>query len=441
MKPIDVLVIEDDPDVMLGCLQALALAGIGAHGVDSVEAARQWLTDDFDGVLVSDIRLPGMDGLTFLREQTAVAPQRAVILITGHGDIAMAVQAMRDGAWDFIEKPFLSPHLVEVVKRALEKCQLSREVRNLRRQVAAQGGLAARLIGNTEPMTRLRKQIEHISKTSADVLIQGETGTGKELVARCLHDLSGRSGPFVALNCAGLPETLFDSEMFGHEAGAFSGASKRRIGKIEFADHGTLFLDEIESMPLSFQVKLLRVLQERTLERLGGNQSIAVDFRVIAASKEDLLAASDAGRFRRDLYYRLNVVTLRLPTLRSRREDIALLFDHFTRQFALRHDCPPPTPNATVIADLMLHDWPGNVRELRNMAERYLLGLDLQLDDETPVKRAPLAEAVDAFERMLIEQALRQHNGNLSRAAEALAVARTTLHDKIRKHGLDGKDG
>ncbi|MBV8047413.1 MAG: sigma-54-dependent Fis family transcriptional regulator [Paludibacterium sp.] len=439
MTSTDVLLIEDDPDVMLGCIQALALAGIGAHGEESVEAARGWLTDDFDGVLISDIRLPGMDGLTFMREQVATAPHRPVILITGHGDIAMAVQAMRDGAWDFIEKPFLSPHLVEVVKRALEKCRLSREVRALRRQVAAQSGLATRLIGNTEPMTRLRKQIEHISKTAADVLIQGETGTGKELVARCLHDLSGRSGPFVALNCAGLPETLFDSEMFGHEVGAFSGASKRRIGKIEYADNGTLFLDEIESMPLSFQVKLLRVLQERTLERLGGNQSIAVNFRVIAATKEDLMAASDAGRFRRDLYYRLNVVALRLPTLKSRREDIPLLFDHFVRQFALRHNCEAPAPDARVMADLMLHDWPGNVRELRNMAERYLLGLDLQLDDESPAKPVPLAEAVDAFERMLIEQALRQHGGNLSRAAEALSVARTTLHDKIRKLGLDGK--
>jgi len=439
MTSTDVLLIEDDPDVMLGCIQALALAGIGAHGEESVEAARDWLTDDFDGVLISDIRLPGMDGLTFMREQVATAPHRPVILITGHGDIAMAVQAMRDGAWDFIEKPFLSPHLVEVVKRALEKCRLSREVRALRRQVAAQSGLATRLIGNTEPMTRLRKQIEHISKTAADVLIQGETGTGKELVARCLHDLSGRSGPFVALNCAGLPETLFDSEMFGHEVGAFSGASKRRIGKIEYADNGTLFLDEIESMPLSFQVKLLRVLQERTLERLGGNQSIAVNFRVIAATKEDLMAASDAGRFRRDLYYRLNVVALRLPTLKSRREDIPLLFDHFVRQFALRHNCEAPAPDARVMADLMLHDWPGNVRELRNMAERYLLGLDLQLDDESPAKPVPLAEAVDAFERMLIEQALRQHGGNLSRAAEALSVARTTLHDKIRKLGLDGK--
>jgi len=440
MNPIDVLVIEDDPDVQLGCIQALLLAGIAAHGVDSVEAARDWLDADFDGVIVSDIRLPGADGLSFMREQVAAAPERPVILITGHGDIAMAVQAMRDGAWDFIEKPFLSPHLVEVVKRALEKTRLGREVRQLRRQIAERGGLERRLIGKTEPMQRLRQQIGHISPTSADVLIHGETGTGKELVARCLHDLSGRSGPFVALNCGGLPETLFDSEIFGHEPGAFSGASKRRIGKIEFAENGTLFLDEIESMPIGLQVKLLRVLQERTLERLGSNQTIPVNFRVIAATKEDLLAASETGRFRRDLFYRLNVVTLRLPTLRSRREDVPLLFDFFVRQFAQRHDMPPPEPDAAIVADLMLHDWPGNVRELRNMAERYLFGLDPLLQDEVPLRDPPLVEAVDNFERMLISQALQRHSGNLSRAAEALGVARTTLHDKIRKHGLDSRE-
>jgi two-component system, response regulator AauR len=440
MNQTDVLVIEDDPDVQLGCVQALMLAGIAAHGVGSAEAADAWLDDDFDGVIVTDVRLPGRDGLAFMREQVAQAPGRPVILITGHGDISMAVQAMRDGAWDFIEKPFLSPHLVEVVKRALENTRLAREVRQLRRQVSAQGGLEARLIGNAEPMQRLRRQIEHISRTSADVLIHGATGTGKELVARCLHDLSGRQGPFVALNCGALPETLFDSEMFGHEPGAFSGANKRRIGKIEYAGNGTLFLDEIESMPLTLQIKLLRVLQERSLERLGSNQTIPVDFRVIAATKEDLLTASEAGRFRRDLFYRLNVVTLRLPTLASRREDVPLLFDFFLRQFALRHDMPAPEPEAAIVADLMLHDWPGNVRELRNMAERYLFGLDPQPENEVPLRQPPLAEAVDTFERMLIAQALQRHGGNLSRAAEALGVARTTLHDKIRKHGLDSRE-
>jgi two-component system response regulator AauR len=439
VESFDVLVIEDDPNVQLGCVQALELAGLTVRGVASVEAAYPLLEAQFFGVVISDIRLPGIDGLSFLREQGALHPGRPVILITGHGDIAMAVQAMRDGAYDFIEKPFLTQHLVEVVKRGLEKCRLTREVECLRLQLAAQGSLEGRIVGNSEPIVRLRKQITHISTTSADILIQGETGTGKELVARCLHELSGREGPFVALNCGGLPESLFDSEIFGHEVGAFSGASKRRIGKIEYALNGTLFLDEIESMPLNLQIKLLRVLQERTLERLGSNQSIPVNFRVIAATKEDLQQASEAGRFRRDLFYRLNVVLLHLPTLRARREDIPLLFDHFVRQFALRHNCAVPLGGSERAQDLMLHDWPGNVRELRNMAERHVLGLDVLLDQEEPLRRLTLGESVDAFERMLIEQELQRQNGNLSRTAELLGLARTTLHDKLRRHGLDGK--
>jgi two-component system response regulator AauR len=441
VETFDVLVIEDDPNVQLGCEQALQLAGLSTRAVGSVEAAHPLLDTLLFGVVISDIRLPGVDGLSFLREQAAQSPGRPIILITGHGDIAMAVQAMRDGAYDFIEKPFLTQHLVEVVKRALEKSRLTREVEQLRQQLAAQGSLEGRIVGNSDPIVRLRKQITHISTTSADVLIQGETGTGKELVARCLHELSGREGPFVALNCGGLPETLFDSEIFGHEVGAFSGASKRRIGKIEYALNGTLFLDEIESMPLNLQIKLLRVLQERTLERLGSNQSIPVNFRVIAATKEDLQQASEAGRFRRDLFYRLNVVLLHLPTLRARREDIPLLFDHFVQQFALRHNCAVPAGTAERVQDLQLHDWPGNVRELRNMAERHVLGLDVLLDQEKPLHRLTLGESVDAFERMLIEQELQRQNGNLSRTAELLGLARTTLHDKLRRHGLDSKAG
>ncbi|WP_028535067.1 sigma-54-dependent transcriptional regulator [Paludibacterium yongneupense] len=439
MEKFDVLIIEDDPDVRLGCIQALMLGGVPAHGVESVEEAQPFLADGFQGVVVSDIRLPGMDGLSFMRSQAISAPSMPVILITGHGDISMAVQAIKDGAYDFIEKPFSSQHLVEVVKRALEKRNLTVEVHRLKRQLAAQGSLESRLIGNSPPIVTLRKLIEQVSATSADILIQGETGTGKELVARCLHDLSGRSGPFVALNCGGLPETLFDSEIFGHEVGAFSGASKRRIGKIEYALNGTLFLDEIESMPLPLQIKLLRVLQERTLERLGSNQTISVNFRVIAATKDDLLKLADSGSFRRDLYYRLNVVVLSLPTLRDRREDIPLIFDFFLQQFALRHNRPAPELDGSLGRDLMLHSWPGNVRELRNLAERYVLGLHDLPGNPAPLKPLALVEAVEAFERSLIVEELQRQNGNLSRTAEALALARTTLHDKLRKHGLDTK--
>jgi two-component system C4-dicarboxylate transport response regulator DctD len=432
-----VLIVEDDADVRLGCLQALALEGIEAQGVDSVERAQRLVGVDFPGVVVTDIRLPGTDGLSFMRTLLAGDAALPVILITGHGNVATAVQAMKDGAYDFIQKPFPSQALVEVVRRALEKRVLTLEVRQLKRQLAAMGGLEGRVIGHSAAMGELRRLISDIGPTAADVLLFGETGTGKELVARCLHDLSGRTGPFVALNCGGLPETLFESEIFGHEAGAFSGAIKRRIGKIEHAAGGTLFLDEIESMPQAIQVKFLRILQERRIERLGSNQEIAVNFRVIAATKADLGVLSDGGQFRRDLYFRLNVVTLDLPALRHRREDIPLLFDHFVHQAAMRYDRPAAEVTQAQSRELMAYHWPGNVRELRNQAERHVLGIRTALGQGVSDRPTPLAAAVDAFEASLIADELRRQNGNISRAADALKVAKTTLFDKIRKHGLD----
>ncbi|HEX6734256.1 MAG TPA: sigma-54 dependent transcriptional regulator, partial [Azonexus sp.] len=296
------------------------------------------------------------------------------------------------------------------------------------------------MIGRSPGMQKVRSLVAGLADSAADVLIHGETGTGKELVARCLHDASPRRhGNFVAINCGGLPETLFDSELFGHEAGAYTGAAKKRIGKIEHASGGTLFLDEIESMPLPMQIKLLRVLQERTLERLGSNTLIPIDCRVVAATKTDLIELSARGGFRNDLYYRLSVATLELPPLRERREDIPLLFEHFLLQAAARHQRPVPETPPGRIQQLVGYAWPGNVRELRNVADRCVLGIE---SGSPPFGQAaaagptPLAETVDAFERALIADALRRH-GSLARAAEALAVAKTTLHDKIRKYGLN----
>jgi two-component system C4-dicarboxylate transport response regulator DctD len=437
------LIIEDDPDVALGCAQALQLEGLAVDCAGSVEEARRRLSADFRGIVVSDIRLPGQDGMSLLRELQAQDRELPVVLITGHGDISMAVQAMKDGAYDFLQKPFAPEQLVEVARRAIEKRRLVLEVRDLRRQLEQRQHLEARLIGDSNGMNRVRELIGALASSAADVLIHGETGTGKELVARCLHDASPRrKGNFVAINCGGLPETLFESEIFGHEAGAYTGAGKRRIGKIEHANGGTLFLDEIESMPLAMQIKLLRVLQERTLERLGSNTSIAIDCRVIAATKEDLLALAGQGRFRADLYYRLSVATLPLPPLRERREDIPLLFEHFLLQAAARHQRPLASPQAGRIRQLMGYQWPGNVRELRNVADRCVLGIESgsppfgeaagEAAGNTP---RPLAETVEAFERALIADALRRH-GTLTRTAEALAIAKTTLHDKLRKYGL-----
>jgi two-component system C4-dicarboxylate transport response regulator DctD len=437
-----VLIIEDDPDIVFGCEQALQLEGIACESVGSAEAGRKRLTPDYPGIVVSDIRLPKQDGMALLRDLMALDAELPVVLITGHGDISMAVQAMKDGAHDFIQKPFAPEQLVSVVRRALERRRLVLEVRQLRQQLQHRDSLEQQLIGRAPNMQQLRQTLLGLASSAADVLIHGETGTGKELVARCLHEASGRQGGnFVAVNCGGLPDTLFDSEMFGSEAGAYTGAGKRRIGKIEHASGGTLFLDEIESMPMAMQIKLLRVLQERVVERLGSNQLIPIDCRVVAATKVDLLELSRQGLFRADLYYRLNVATLALPPLRERREDIPLLFEHFALQAAARHQRPVPELTAGRMQQLMGYDWPGNVRELRNAAERLVLGIEAGGPPfgtaGSDADAQPLAQSVESFERALIADALRRHGGNLTRTAESLAVAKTTLHDKVRKYGLE----
>jgi len=441
MAELTVLIVEDDADVRLGCEQALRLEGIATHAVGSAEAALREVDAGYAGIVVSDIHLPGSDGMALLRQLIARDAALPVIMITGHGDITLAVQAMKQGAYDFLEKPFSPERLVATCRRALEKRRLALEVADLRARLAGRETLAARLIGHSPAIERLRQMITSLGDTAANVLIHGETGTGKELVARCLHESSARRARhFVPINCGGLPEQLFESEIFGHEAGAFTGAAKRRIGKIEHAEGGTLFLDEIESMPMQMQIKLLRVLQERVVERLGSNQPVQVNTRVVAATKADLRALADAGQFRADLYYRLNVVTLELPPLRERREDIPLLFEHFVAQAALRfeRDAVPATP--AELAALVAYPWPGNVRELRNLAERHVLGLGCRpgeaAHDSAPPAALPLAQAVEQFERALIADALRRNDGNLTRAGETLGIAKTTLFDKVRKYGL-----
>ncbi|WP_349972091.1 sigma-54 dependent transcriptional regulator [Pseudomonas caspiana] len=435
-----VLIVEDDPHVLLGCQQALALEDIPSEGVGSAEEALERIGDNFAGIVISDIRLPGIDGLELLSRLKSRDRSLPVVLITGHGDISMAVNAMRDGAYDFMEKPFSPERLVEVTRRALEQRGLAREVWALRKQLAERDSLEGKIIGRSPAMQNLRALIANVADTSANVLIEGETGTGKELVARCLHDFSRRhQQQFVALNCGGLPETLFETEIFGHESNAFTGAGKRRIGKIEHAHNGTLFLDEVESMPISLQIKLLRVLQERTLERLGSNQSVEVDCRVIAATKSDLDEQSKAGQFRSDLYYRLNVVTLELPPLRERREDILQLFEHFLQLSALRFDRDTPQLDPQTLSSLMSHDWPGNVRELRNVAERFALGLPAFKKPNASLEESQslgFAEAVEAFEKNLLSEALQRSGGNLSQASQELGMAKTTLFDKVKKYGL-----
>ncbi|HZX31319.1 MAG TPA: sigma-54 dependent transcriptional regulator, partial [Rhodocyclaceae bacterium] len=278
---LQILIVEDDPDVLLGCEQAMQLAGLTVLTAASAEAAKSMIEPGFIGVVVTDMRLPGMDGLEFLRWVRTVDPDIPVTMITGHGDVTLAVEAMRSGAYDFIQKPFSPTHLVEVVRRSMEKRALTLEVETLRRRLENRDDIESRLIGRSPQMEKVRRLILEVADADIDVLVLGETGTGKEMVARCLHDLGRRrKHNFVALNCGGMPDNLLDSELFGHEPGAFTGAQKRRVGKIEFANDGTLFLDEVESMPMTMQIKLLRVLQERVVERLGSNQLIPVACRV-----------------------------------------------------------------------------------------------------------------------------------------------------------------
>jgi two-component system C4-dicarboxylate transport response regulator DctD len=438
-----VLLVEDDPDLRLGCEQAFELAGVAAVAVVSAEAARSYLDTHPVDVVVTDMRLPGEDGMSLLHWLRSVDESLPVIMITGHGGVSHAVEAMRAGAYDFITKPFPSAHLLDVVRRALEKRRLSREVAQLRDLLAQRAGAGQYLIGESPAMLRLRELVTSLAAKNVDVLVHGETGTGKELVARCLHEFGPRAkGHFVAINCGGLPEHLLDSELFGHEAGAFTGALRRRVGKIEHASGGTLFLDEIESMPIAAQIKLLRVLQERSLERLGGNQLVAVDTRIVAATKDDLRQRADEGSFREDLYYRLAVVMIELPPLRERREDIPLLFQHFLQQAAQRHDLPLPECPPELMQRLIAHPWRGNVRELRNMADCFVLGIHRDVLAEAAdadVRPPSLAEAVEAFERSLIAAALARCEGNLTRTAASLRVAKTTLFDKLRRHGLEGE--
>ncbi len=332
-----IILVDDEKVIRDSASQALMLAGYEVEAFASAKKAVTQINSDFDGVVVTDIRMPDMDGLELMAQLLQLDHDLPVILISGHADVSMAVNAIRDGAYDLLEKPFASTELVDTVKRALEKRRLTLENRALKAALDSQTRPGPRIIGQAPAIVNLLQMISRVADVSADVLVCGETGTGKELVARSLHEQSQRRDHnFVAINCGAIPESLLDSELFGHEAGAFTGAKGVRIGKFEYANHGTLFLDEIESMSLTTQTPLLRVLQERSIERLGSNKSLPLDFRVVAATKVDLKEAVEQKEFRQDLYYRLNVVTLEIPPLRSRREDISTLFQHFVLESAAR---------------------------------------------------------------------------------------------------------
>ena len=443
-----VLIVDDEEMVRTALEQWLRLSGFVTHLATSASEALAMLDDVHPQVILTDVSMPGLSGLDLLRNVRERALAAEVILITGHGDVPMAVEAMRGGAFDFLQKPYIPEQLVKTLRRAAEQASLKREVADLRRKLdGGETELATRLVGSSRVMEDLRHAVRELASIPADVIILGETGTGKEVVARCLHDFSPRaSGPFVAVNCAAIPAELIESELFGHEAGAFTSARDKRIGKFEFANGGTLLLDEIESMPLLAQAKVLRVIQERMVERVGSNRQIPLDLRIVAASKVDLAAESEAGRFRADLFYRLNMATIHLAPLRDRGEDSLLLFHHFLALAAQRFGKPVPALHPADINALLVHPWPGNVRELKAAADRFALGLDATgrsldtiLGPKSPKpisSTASLADRLAAYERHVIEAELARHGDSIAAVVDALQVPRRTLSEKMARLGV-----
>ncbi|SEM43933.1 two-component system, NtrC family, C4-dicarboxylate transport response regulator DctD [Bosea lupini] len=437
---IEVAFVDDDPDLRDANAQALRLAGFAAIPLASAQAALDRIGPDYAGVVVTDVRMPGMDGIALFRRLRALDADIPVVVISGHADVAMAVEAMSEGAYDFIAKPYSTGRLVETLRRAVEKRALVLENRRLRSLASAPEEETA-LLGEAPAIVRLRQTIRDLADVDVDVLVLGETGTGKEVVANLLHQQGRRRGrPFVALNCGALPESVIESELFGYEAGAFTGAQKKRVGRIEHSSGGTLFLDELESMPPAAQVKLLRVLEGREISPLGSNERRRVDLRVVAASKLDLGDPAQRGDFREDLFYRLNVVTLRIPPLRERRRDVPLLFAQFLARAARKYGRGVPALDRSVERHLVENAWTGNVRELVHFAERVALGLVADLPAapvQGEVAAASLPERLNMIEANLIREALEANRGNVRATLEMLGIPRKTFYDKLARHGID----
>src|SRR5215813_13460905 len=465
MSGLRLLIVDDEEAARYGMRRALESFGCQIAEAGSAESAHALMRDSKFDLLLLDVNLPGLSGLDFLTQiqgeaaNTDVEPP-LVVIITAHGSERMAVQAVKNGAYDYLAKPFEVDDLRLVVKNAFENIQLRHENQSLRRRIQIETSQRGALLGNSEAMQRVRGMIEKVAETDATVLVRGESGTGKELVARDLHERSSTrsSGAFVAVNCAALPTELIESELFGHEKGAFTGAAARRKGKFEQANGGTLFLDEIGDMSANVQAKLLRALEERRIERLGGDESIPVDVRIISATHRALEEEIDNGNFRADLFYRLRVVTLDIAPLRERREDIPPLAAAFARQAAERHNLPERIVGAEALRQLMANDWPGNVRELKNVIERAAImsdgdelnAIDLgkqasksltQLDGSTNGNLVvpytnDFRDDRREFERRYIARCLEEASGNVTRAASVLGMHRQSLQHKLRELGL-----
>lgn len=459
MSQLHVLVVDDDPAVRDVLQEALMQEGYSVSAAEDGTTAIQAVKDSVVHIVITDFQLPDIDGLEIIDRLAKLDAKIIPIMMTGFGTIETAVRAMKSGAFDFITKPFDLETVAVVVRKAAEFLRLRQENHLLRKAVRDQYRLE-QLVGVSEPMQHVMEFVQKVADSDSTVMIQGESGTGKELVARMLHFNSFRKDrPLVPVNCGAIPENLLESELFGHEKGAFTGATHSRMGRFELANGGTIFLDEIGEMSLPLQVKLLRVLQEREFERVGGNRTIHVDVRIIAATNQDLEAQVEEKRFRKDLFYRLNVIPIVIPPLRERRSDIPLLIDHFLTRFNQSKHTEIAGLAPDVLHMLTEYDWPGNIRELENMIERLVvlkkrgvlsvddlpekicrkpLGLDLKEQfirfSEDGIN---LSREVEQYEKHLIMEALRKANGVTSRAAQLLHLNRTTLVEKLKRKGVD----
>jgi two-component system C4-dicarboxylate transport response regulator DctD len=442
-----VLIVDDDAVLRGALAQWLDLSGFATHVADSVDAALAALDAKLYDAVLCDVRMPGRDGIELLDIARERWPGLPLVLLTGHADVPLAVDALKRGAFDFLTKPHDPDRLTATLRNACEQSRLRQRLATVEAELDGEDGVALRLAGRSAAMRHLQNEVRALLGTPLDVLVRGETGSGKEVVARVLHDFGPRrTKPFVAINCAAIPAELIESELFGHEAGTFTGARQTRIGKFEFADGGTVFLDEIESMSAAAQAKLLRVLQERVVERVGANRQIRIDVRVVSASKIDLRAAGECGAFRSDLYYRLAGYEIEIPPLRRRGDDVLMLFARFAGEAATKAARPAQMLSPAEAAQLLGHDWAGNVRELRAVAERFGLGLGLRVGSAAPETiaagtRPPLDVQIEAYERRLITAALEESGGSVARAMEVLGLPRRTLNEKMRRHGIGRPKG
>jgi two-component system, NtrC family, nitrogen regulation response regulator NtrX len=444
----NLLIIDDDANTLASLARAFRLAGHEATVCDSADRALELARSQSFDLIFSDVVMPGKDGLRFLEEFKALGISTPVVMMSGQGHISMAVRATKLGALDFLEKPISTEKLLLTVENAVRLHRLEQENKSLRQKLGAQ-----EILWRSQPMRKLMAQVERVAPTETRVCILGETGVGKELVARALHQRSRRAGgEFVAINCAAVPPELVESELFGHEKGAFTGAGARHIGKFEQADGGTLFLDEIGEMPPAMQAKLLRVLEGGEIERVGGNKPTQVDVRVLVATHRNLEELVRAGKFRQDLFHRIMIFPLRIPALRERREDIPLLAEQFAAQLTSANGWPAARFNSEALALLENYSWPGNVRELRNAVERILLFAQGNEVDAAMVRDAlpqvqpslagapesgGLAGRVSHFEREAVLAELKRQRNHITRTAQALHLERSHLYKKCQQLGID----